>query len=454
MPQMRQLNTESSLSVPASTSRRSSQHSSGSEHQQHPTHAAISRSSILEQSNQNNVSLNDDAGPSRPRRTKRCRSNIIISSDSEEDDHVSLYGDDESDGSAAPSPPKKSKRSSSNHYTLAKPRQRPRPQRQPRSTIYKPKSKPVLCEEIDHSCVESVDSKPFSPYLESCGYLEQAHMFQCEYGLCCKLCGCFIKPTDLETHLKRKGHGLTPANAKAAAAHILKTRKTPVTDILSTTLTEEIPTLGKPFGGYKCPVCGLWVGQVERFANESSDAPKGKARTFWKHGQGEHKWSSLPDDVELRYFYRPYGNRHRGFVLAFEEGWKPSGSSSSIHMTATSAEPDAAAKHVHGPINRHANYLAPGANFIEDMGFDAYISTTNASMRHLKQLVNLPNAAFSSSRMSARQKAMEEALVLLSEILEDYLIEASEFAGEDKSDIREAFVHEYVLESLLVWSNF
>lgn len=278
-------------------------------------------------------------------------------------------------------------------------------------------------------------------------------MFYCNYGLCCNLCSCFIAPKDLKVHLsKRKEHSMTPTLAEAASVHILAMRcALPDEDILLALLTEEIPALGKPFVGYKCPDCPparpIWVSQDGKFAHKSENSQSEKAKSFYTHGRLDHRWKNLPDDLKLRHFYRPYGHQNRRPVVAFEEGWEP------IELVPSTERPETAtvtdlpitAEPTQGPVNRRANYLSGESNFIKDMGFDAYLTKTNRSKRRIRQLVKLPNSVFAGSRASGRQKALEQTLVLLSNSLEDYLLEAREFAGEDGSDIREAFVNGYVL---------
>lgn len=98
-------------------------------------------------------------------------------------------------------------------------------------------------------------------------------------------------------------------------------------------------------------------------------------------------------------------------------------------------EPPVTAKQVQGPINRHTQYLTPGANFIVAMGFEPEVALLNGSRRRLKLLVEMPNTSFADSRKSGQQRTIEGKLVRLSGGLSDYLLEASKFAGVDGSDI-------------------
>lgn len=255
----------------------------------------------------------------------------------------------------------------------------------------------------------------------------------------------------LESHLtrRRKAHGFTPALATEVSTHILETRGSfPERGTFPVCLTEELPALGRPLAGYLCPSCIelKYIGQVDEFSHEPLHDKSKRARNIWTHGRDDHKWDELPAELEIGYYYRPYGQLDAAFVLGFEPGWEPLQPLPSLEgaEAVAPAKPLAAAKQVQGPINRHAQYLAPGANFIVAMGFEPEVAKYEGSRRRLKLLVDLPNASFADSRKSGRQRTMEGKLVRLSGGMSGYLLEASNFAGRDGSDIRQAFVMGYV----------
>lgn len=378
--------------------------------------------------------------------------------DDDEGDISSYGGDDETPAprgqtrKSKPASSRKKRRAApihrSSNYGLIPAPPVARPPRQPRSVQRQPKVQAPLCDNPKHSCAPSEDGKAFSPHLDPCAYLDGAKMFRSDYGICCLLCQCFVEDNSLESHLKRSQHGLKPKAAKAASDHILATgEKPPKIDLLSAVLTEPIPALGKPCAGYRCPEpdCMKWVGQVEKFAHEQADDPRKKAESIWNHGVKEHRWKAGKMLLfKLRYFYRVYGQVKPEAVVAFEEGWSPP-KMSTAKLETMGTDAATMTTPFQAPVNRPAGYLAPGANFIEDMGFNEYLDGTKASKRRLKTLVKRPDVQFAASRMSHRERAMEETLLQLSDGLEDYLLEAGEFAGSDNSVIREALTAGYVL---------